>query len=125
MVYKLFWALDVGFHSHVWGGCGTEDVKNCSHGFEVFVCHLVADAGNIFSFNNHIFGGTQVQDMTYSMQNPFSPHKTYCSTEPLYLNVSECLFQFAPPIPMFKIFLLNKRILNQGYCGKMLNYLHM
>lgn len=118
MVNKLLWALDVGFHSHIGGGCGTEDVKNRSHGFEIFICHLVADAGNVFRFNNHVSGGAHVKDIPYSMQNPFSPRKTYCSTEPLYLNVSEGIFHFTPPIPMFKIFLLNKRIVNQIYDEK-------
>jgi hypothetical protein len=112
MVNKLLWAPDVGFHSHIGGGCGAEDVKNRSHGFEVFICHIVADAGNVFRFNNHVSGGAHVKDMTDSMQNLFSPHKTYGSTEPLYLNVSKDIFHFAPPIPMFEILKLNKRIVN-------------
>ena len=89
MVNKLFWALDVGFYSHIGGGCGTEDVKNRSHGFEFLIRHFVVYAGNVFRLNNHVSGGAYVQDVTYSKQNPFSPHKTYGSIEPLYLNVSE------------------------------------
>ena len=112
MVNKLFWSLDMGFHSHVWGGCGTEDVKNHSHGFKILIRHLVSDARNVFRFNNHVSGGAHVKDVTYSIQNPFSPHKTYGSTEALYLNVSEDIFQFTPPIPIFEIFKLNERIIN-------------
>jgi hypothetical protein len=124
MVNKLLWALDVGFNSHIWGGCGTENVKNCSHGLEFFVCHFVADAGNIFRLNNHVFCVAYVKDVTDSMQNLFSPHKTYCSHGALYLNVSEHIFYCAQSIPMFEIFVLNKRILSKIHHDKMLNYLH-
>jgi len=58
------------------------------------------------------------------MQNPFSPHKTYGSLGPLYLNVSEDIFHFAQLIPMFEIFVLNKRILSKIHHDKMLNYLY-
>jgi len=57
------------------------------------------------------------------MQKPFSPHKTYGSHGPLYLNVSERIFRFAQSIPMFEIFVLNKRILSKIHHEKMLNYL--
>jgi len=125
MVNKLLWAPEVGFHSYIWGGCGTEDVKNRSHGFEVFICHLVANAGNVFRFNNHVSGSAYVKDVTYSTQNPISPHKTYGSIEPLYLNVSEAVFHFASTIPMFEISRLNKRIISKTYCEKVLNYFHL
>ena len=42
--------------------------------------------------------------MTDSMQNPFSPHKTYVSHGSLYLNVSEYIFHFATSILLFEIF---------------------
>lgn len=58
------------------------------------------------------------------MQNPFSPHKTYGSHGALYLNVSEDVFYFAQSIPMFEIFVLNKRILSKIHYDKMLIYLH-
>ena len=112
MINKLLWAPDMGFHSHVGGRCGTEDIKNCSHGLEVIICHVVANAGNVFRLNNHVFSGAYVKDVTYSVQNLFSPHKTYGSIEPLYLNVSEHISHFESPIPMFKTFIINKRILN-------------
>ncbi len=111
MVNKLFWVLDVGFHSYIGGGCGTEDVKNCSHGLEVFIRHFVADAWNVFSLKNHIFCVAYVKDVTDSVQNPFSPHKTYVSHGPLYLNVSEYFLRFAQPIPIFEIFMLNEMFL--------------
>jgi len=124
VVNKLLWALDVGFNSHIGGGCGTENVKNCSHGLEIFIRHFVADAGNIFRLNNHVFCNAYVKDVTDSMQNPFSPHKTYGSHGPLYLNVSERIFHFAQSIPMFEIFVLNKRILSKIHYDKTLIYLH-
>ena len=124
MVDKLFWVLDVRFYGHIWGGCGTEDIKNGSYGIEFFVCDLVADAGNIFSFKNHVFCVAYVKDVTDSVQNLFSPHKTYCSHGTLYLNVSEDVFYFAQSMPMFEIFVLNKRILSKIHYDKMLNYLH-
>jgi len=52
-----------------------------------------------------------VKDVTDSVQNPFSPHKTYVSHGPLYLNVSEYFLRFAQPIPIFEIFMLNEMIL--------------
>jgi len=58
------------------------------------------------------------------MQNPFSPHKTYCSDGALYLNVSEAISQFAQSIPMPEIFVLNKRILSKNNDDEMLFYLH-
>ena len=124
MVNKLLWALDVGFNSHIGGGCGTENVKNCSHGLEFFIRHFVADAGNIFRLKNHVFCVAYVKDVTDSMQNPFSPHKTYGSHGALYLNVSEDVFYFAQSIPMFEIFVLNKRILSKIHYDKVLFYLH-
>ena len=124
MVNKLLWTLDVGFNSHIGGGCGTENVKNCSHGLEIFIRHFVADTGNIFRLNNHVFCNAYVKDVTDSMQNPFSPHKTYGSHEALYLNVSEDVFHFAQSIPVSEIFVLNKRILSKINYEKMLSYLH-
>jgi hypothetical protein len=118
MVNKLLWVPEVGFHSYIGGGYGTEDIKNSSHWFEVFVCYLVTDAGNVFRFDNHVSGGAYMEDVTYSMQNPVSPHKTYVSIEPLYLNVSEDIFHFAPMIPKFENFKLNKRIVNKSHCEK-------
>jgi hypothetical protein len=58
------------------------------------------------------------------MQNPFSPHKTYCSHGALYLNVSEAPFHFAQSIPGSENFVLNKRILGKINYYKMLFYLH-
>jgi hypothetical protein len=58
------------------------------------------------------------------MQNPFSPHKTYCPDGALYLNVSEGVFHSAQSIPVPEIFVLNKRILNKINHDKMLFYLH-
>jgi len=124
VVNKLLWVPDVGFNSHIGGGCGTENVKNCSHGLEIFIRHFVADAGNIFRLKNHVFCNAYVKDVTDSMQKPFSPHKTYGSHGPLYLNVSERIFHFAQSIPMFEIFVLNKRILSKIHHDKMSNYLH-
>ena len=124
MVNKLLWALDVGFNSHIGGGCGTENVKNCSHGLEFFIRHFVADAGNIFRLKNHVFCNAYVKDMTDSMQNPFSPHKTYGSHGALYLNVSDNVFSFAQSIPVSEIFVLNKRILSKIHYDKVLFYLH-
>ena len=124
MINKLLWVLDVGFNSHIGGGCGTENVKNCSHGLEFFVCNFVADVGNVFRLQNHVFCVAYVKDVTDSMQNLFSPHKTYCSHGALYLNVSEEIFYFAQSIPMFEIFVLNKRILSKIHYDKMLIYLH-
>ena len=71
---------------------------------EVFVCNFVADAGNIFGFKNQVPCITYVKDLTDSMQNLFSPHKTYDSHGALYLNVSEYIFHFTPPILLFEIF---------------------
>jgi len=124
MVNKLLWALDVGFNSHIGGGCGTENVKNCSHGLEIFIRYFIADAGNIFRLKNHVFCVAYVKDVTDSMQNPFSPHKTYCSHGALYLNVSEDVFYFAQSIPVIEIFVLNKRILSKIDYDKMLIYRH-
>jgi len=124
MVNKLLWALDVGFNSHIGGGCGTENVKNCSHGLEIFIRYFIADAGNIFRLKNHVFCVAYVKDVTDSMQNPFSPHKTYCSHGALYLNVSEDVFYFAQSIPVIEIFVLNKRILIKIDYDKMLIYCH-
>jgi hypothetical protein len=81
--------LDVGFNSYIWGGCGTENVKNYSHGFEFFIHYFVADVGNSISLKNHVFAVAYVKDVTDSMQNHLSSHKTYVSHGPLYLNVSE------------------------------------
>ena len=81
MVYQLFWALDVGFNSYVRGGCGTENVKNCSHWLEFFIRHLIADAGNIFCLKNHVFCVAHVKDATYSIQNPSSLTKPNVHTE--------------------------------------------
>jgi hypothetical protein len=53
-----------------------------------------------------------MKDVTYSMQNPFSPHKTCGSIEALYLNVSEGKFHFASTISMFEIFTLSNRIVS-------------
>ena len=114
--------LDVWFHSYIRGGCGTENVKNCSHGLEVFIRHFGADARNIFRLKNHIFCNAYVKDVTDSKQNLFSPHKTYGSHGPLYLNVSEDIFHFAQSIPTFEIFVLKKRILSKNHQDKMLNY---
>jgi len=124
MVNKLLWALDVGFNSHIGGGCGTENVKNCSHGLEIFIRYFIADAGNIFRLKNHVFCVAYVKDVTDSMQNPFSPHKTYCSHGALYLNVSEDIFYFAQSIPVIEIFVLNKRILIKIDYDKMLIHCH-
>ena len=124
MVNKLLWVPDVGFNSHIGGGCGTENVKNCSHGLELFIRHFVADAGNILRLKNHVFCVAYVKDVTDSVQNPFSPHKTYGSHGALYLNVSEDAFRFAQSIPMFEIFVLNKRILIKIDYDKMLIYCH-
>jgi len=124
MVNKLLWALDVGFNSHIGGGCGTENVKNCSHGLEIFIRYFIADAGNIFRLKNHVFCVAYVKDVTDSMQNPFSPHKTYCSHGALYLNVSEDVFYFAQSIPVIEIFVLNKRILIKIDYDKMLIHCH-
>ena len=124
MINKLLWALDVGFNSHIGGGCGTENVKNCSHGLEIFIRYFIADAGNIFRLKNHVFCVAYVKDVTDSMQNPFSPHKTYCSHGALYLNVSEDVFYFAQSIPVIEIFVLNKRILSKIDYDKMLIYRH-
>ena len=52
-----------------------------------------------------------MKDVTNSIQNPFSPHKTYVSHGALYLNVSEDFLHFAQPIPIFEIFMLNEKIL--------------
>ena len=120
MVYQLFWGLDVGFNSYVRGGCGTENVKNCSHGLEFFVCHIVADVGNVFRLQNYVFCVAYVKDVTDSMQNPFSPHKTYCSHGALYLNVSEAVFHFAQSIPVPENFVQNKRILSKINYDRML-----
>jgi hypothetical protein len=119
----MLWALDVGFNSHVRGGCGTENVKNCSHGLEFFIRHFVADAGNVFRLNNHVFCVAYVKDVTDSMQNLFSPHKTYCSHGALYLNVSERVFSCAQSIPKSEIFVLNKRILSKINYDKLFFYL--
>jgi hypothetical protein len=124
VVNKLLWTLDVGFNSHIGGGCGTENVKNCSHGLEFFVCHFVADVGNVFRLKNHVFCVAYVKDVTDSMQNFFSPNKTYCSHGALYLNVSEAVFYFAQSIPVSEIFVLNKRILSKINYDRMLFYLH-
>jgi len=124
MVNKLLWVLDVWFNSHIWGDCGTENVKNYSNGFEIFIRHFIANAGNIFRLKNQVFCVAYVKDVTDSMQNPFSPHKTYCSHGALYLNVSEEIIYFAQSIPMFEIFVLNKRILSKIHYDKMLIYLH-
>jgi len=62
--------------------------------------------------------------MTDSIQNLFSPRKTYCSHEALYLNVSEAIFWVAQSIPMPEHFVLNKRILSKINYDKMLFYLH-
>jgi len=124
MVNKLLWTLDVGFNSHIGGGCGTENVKNCSHGLEIFIRYFIADAGNIFRLKNHVFCVAYVKDVTNSMQNPFSPHKTYCSHGALYLNVSEDVFYFAQSIPVIEIFVLNKRILSKIDYDKMLIHRH-
>lgn len=124
MVNKLLWTLDVGFNSHIGGGCGTENVKNCSHRLEFFVRHFVADVGNVFRLKNHVFCVAYVKDVTDSMQNLFSPHKTYGSHEALYLNVSEAVFYFAQSIPVSEIFVLDKRILSKIPYDKTLINLH-
>jgi hypothetical protein len=53
-----------------------------------------------------------MKDVTYSMQKPFSPHKTYGSIEAFYLNVSEGVFHFTSTISIFEIFILNNRVVN-------------
>jgi hypothetical protein len=53
-----------------------------------------------------------MKDVTYSTQNPFSPHKTYGSIEAFYLNVSVGQFHIVQPISMFEIFILINSILN-------------
>ena len=124
LINKLFWALDGRFNSHVRGGCGTENVKNCSHLLELFIRHFVADAGDIFRFKNHVFCVAHMEDATDSIQNPFSPHKTLCSHGALYLNVSDNVSEVAQSIPVIEIFVLNKRILNKMHHTKMLKCLH-
>jgi hypothetical protein len=104
VVNKLLWTFDMRFHSYIGGGCGTEDVRNCSHRFEIFIRHFVADTGNVFHIKNHVSCVAYVKDVTDSMQNPFSPHKTYVSHGALYLNVSERLFQFVALILFFEMF---------------------
>jgi len=124
LINKLLWILDVGFNRNIGRGLGTENVKNCSHGFEFFVCYFVADVGNVFRLKNYVFCVAYVKDVTDSMQNLFSPHKTYCSHGALYLNVSEAVFHFAQSIPTSELFVLNKRILSKNNHDKILFYLH-
>ena len=123
VVDKLFWVLDVRFYGHIWGGCGTEDIKNGSYGIEFFVCDLVADAGNIFSFKNHVFCVAYVKDVTDSIQNLFSPHKTCVSHGPFYLNVSEYIFHFAALILFFEIFWIVYGILSRFCYCTLLNHM--
>ena len=105
----------MGFNSYVWEGCGTKNVKNCSHGLKFFISYFVADVGNRISLENHVFGFAYVKDLTDSMQNPFSPHKTYDSHGPFYLNVSEQFSSLCQSLFFLKFLMWIIRILNNFF----------
>ena len=88
--------------------------------FKFFICYLVADSGNIFCFKDYVLCVAYVKDLSYSMQNPVSPHKTYDSHGSLYLNVSEHASYFAQPIPVIMIFFLKSRQRNTEQTTKKL-----
>ncbi len=62
--------------------------------------------GNILCFKNNVFRLAYVKDMTDSMQNPFSPHKTYDSHGSFYLNVSEHMLPICTTDSYFDYFYL-------------------
>lgn len=102
LIHKLFWILGVWFYCNIWGRCRTKDIKNSSHCLNFFIYHFVANSGDIFGFKNNVFSITYVKDVTDSMQPLFSPHKTYDSPVPFYLNFSEFFINFAHSILFLK-----------------------
>jgi len=50
----------VRFYCHIWRGCGSEHVENCSDRLKVFVHHLVADMREVFSLKNQFFARAYV-----------------------------------------------------------------
>ncbi|MCW4020213.1 MAG: hypothetical protein NWF14_03165, partial [Candidatus Bathyarchaeota archaeon] len=50
----------IRFHCHIWGGCGSKYIENCSHRLKMFVHHFIADSREVFRLNNHVFARAYV-----------------------------------------------------------------
>lgn len=90
MVNETIHTFYIGFHSHIWRGCGSEYIKNHSNGLEVFIHNQVADSGKIFRLNNEVPIRADMKYTADSLQTFVIPlQKLRFSNGARYLNLSE------------------------------------
>jgi hypothetical protein len=87
MIHKAFGILCAWSHGDVRRGDRAENVRDCSHGFEVFIYDLVVDFGKSLCFDYYVFGRTDVKCTAQSLQAVPSIKANF-SNGGLYLNLS-------------------------------------